>query len=74
MPATMKKRWRKDQQMQDQLRSTFERFSGIVNVAEHPDYFIGKYLEVYEKDEMCGTHIFRLKPVSGSHDAATNQF
>ena len=64
MPAKMKKKWKRDDQMQRQLRNTFDRFFKINEPARSLDFFLEKYLEVYEKDGMCGTHIFRLRHVS----------
>ncbi len=62
MPLQLSERWRDDLEVKDQLKSVFDKFYGV-NTPANPDHFKAKYIEVYEKDEMCGTHIFKLKQV-----------
>ena len=57
-----------DSGMQYMLRNTFSKFIGFRGPGgEGPNpeattaHYRSKYIEVYEKDEMCGTHIFRLE-------------
>ncbi len=63
MPKFLVDKYQKDQEMKDKLRSTFDRFNAIEGTAEH---LKTKYMEVYEKDKMCGRHIYRLSTVSVS--------
>lgn len=63
MPIQLSERWREDQEVKDQLKSVFDKFYGP-NTPANPDHFKAKFIEVYEKDEMCGTYIFKLKQVS----------
>ena len=64
MPKFLRERCKKEETVDKKLRETFARFKAIRNNVgmEHYD---AKYMEVYEKDVMCGKHIFRLKAVSG---------
>ena len=64
MPPQLRDRWKTDDEVKDQLRTVFQKFQKAnSDPAISQDYFKGKYMEVYEKDEMCGTHIFKLKQV-----------
>ena len=59
--------------MGEMLEATFRKFleayhkcqsAGAVGEreAEHfPDHFHCRYVEIYEQDEHCGTHLFQLK-------------
>ena len=62
MPKFLVDKYRKEPKMQVKLRNTFDRF---VKLSESVgiDHYFGKYVEVYEKDKMCGRHIYRLRPV-----------
>lgn len=62
MPKFLVDKYRKDQEMQGKLHNTFDRF---VKLSESVpiEHFTGKYVEVYEKDKMCGRHIYRLRQV-----------
>jgi hypothetical protein len=56
----------KDHLVEEKLRDIFHRFKDIrQNVGKN--HYESKYVEVYEKDAMCGKHIFRLKTVSQAH-------
>ena len=62
MPKFLVEKYQRDPEMRQKLKSTFERFSAIQeNIS--PEHFVGKYIEVYEKDKMCGRHIYRLRQV-----------
>ena len=52
------------------LESTFDKFldayhkfsgSGEGGGDNFPDHFHCRYLEIYEQDDHCGTHLFQLK-------------
>ena len=62
MPQYLYDKWKKDDSLKKLLRNIFDKFYNKSDLAL-PDHFMGKYLEVYEKDKMCGLHIFLLKPV-----------
>ncbi len=61
MPKFLTDKYHKDPEMKHKLQSTFERFNAIEGTSEH---LKTKYMEVYEKDKMCGRHIYRLSTVS----------
>lgn len=62
MPRFLVEKYMKDQEMKRKLQITFDRFNKIQeNITA--DHFVSKYIEVYEKDKMCGRHIYRLKQV-----------
>ncbi len=62
MPSQLFQRWKRDAEVKDQLGSVFHKFYSP-NAPANSDHLRSKYIEVYEKDEMCGTHIFKLKQV-----------
>lgn len=62
MPKFMKKECSK-QSVDAKLRDTFKKFKDIRSTIK-VEHYEAKYMEVYEKDLMCGKHIFRLKNVS----------
>ena len=62
--------------MVDMLESTFEKFleaykrfcvgeegGGGGGGDSFPDHFHCRYLEIYEQDDNCGTHLFQLKVI-----------
>ena len=58
----------------DMLESTFDKFleayrrfhgSGEGAASMFPDHFHCRYLEIYEQDDHCGTHLFQLKVCVG---------
>ena len=61
MPKFLHKRYKKDIKVEEKVRETFDRFHEL-NVDN--SHYINKFLEVYEKDKMCGRHIFPLKEVT----------
>ncbi len=65
MPKFLKEKLKKDSAMEKKLRDTFSRFKEIRNELHGLEHYEAKYMEVYEKDMMCGRHIFRIKSVSG---------
>ena len=60
MPEFLIKRYKKEKKVEEKVRETFERFHEL-NVDD--SHYVNKFLEVYEKDKMCGRHIFPLKQV-----------
>jgi len=64
MPKFLRERCRKDNDMEKKLRDTFSKFKDIRGSLNGLDHYEAKYMEVYEKDMMCGKHIFRIKSVS----------
>jgi hypothetical protein len=62
MPEFLLKRYKKDTKIGEKLKETFDRFHELTNVDN--GHYINKFLEVYEKDKMCGRHIFPLKQVT----------
>ena len=63
MPDFLHKRYKKDTRMKEKFKETFDRFHELSVDNSH---YINKFLEVYEKDKMCGRHIFPLKQVNQS--------
>ncbi len=63
MPKFLKDKCTKKHDVDEKLRDTFRRFKDIRKSVEL-EHYESKYVEVFEKDMMCGKHIFRLKPVS----------
>ena len=64
MPKFLKEKYKKDNDMEKKLRDTFSKFKDIRKNLNGLDHYEAKYMEVYEKDMMCGKHIFRIKSVS----------
>ena len=62
MPEFLLKRYKKDEKIGPKLKETFDRFHELSNVDS--SHYVNKFLEVYEKDKMCGRHIFPLKQVA----------
>ena len=70
---SLKEKWRDDPSVVDMLEKTFDkfldayrRFSGGEGGGDSfPDHFHCRYLEIYEQDEHCGTHLFELKVHTG---------
>ena len=60
MPDFLHKRYKKDSKVEEKVKETFDRFHEL-NVDN--SHYINKFLEVYEKDKMCGRHLFPLKQV-----------
>lgn len=60
MPKVLHGRYQKDCKIRKKLKEVFEQFSELNADNSH---FVNKFLEVYEKDKMCGRHIFPLKGV-----------
>ena len=71
---SLKDKWKEDPSVGEMLETTFHKFreaydkfhtSGSSKEGEHfPDHFHCRYLEIYEQDDHCSTHLFQLK-VSG---------
>ena len=64
MPKFLKEKCKKDEVMEKKLLDNFCKFREIRGRLEGLEHYEAKYMEVYEKDAMCGKHIFRLKSVS----------
>ena len=60
MPEFLYKRYKKDSKVEEKVKETFDRFHELNVDSSH---YINKFLEVYEKDKMCGRHLFPLKQV-----------
>ena len=67
---SLKEKWKDDGTVVDMLESTFDKFldayhkfsgSGEGGGDNFPDHFHCRYLEIYEQDDHCGTHLFQLK-------------
>ena len=61
MPEFLLKRYKKDSKVKEKVKDTFDRFYTLTVDSSH---YVNKFLEVYEKDKMCGRHPFPLKQVS----------
>ena len=70
---SLKEKWKDDSSVVDMLETTFDKFleaykrfcSGEGRGDSFPDHFHCRYLEIYEQDEHCGTHLFELKVHTG---------
>ena len=63
MPKYLRDKCTKEEAIDKKVREIFGRFQNIrANVGL--EHYEAKYVEVFEKDVMCGKHIFRLKTVS----------
>ena len=60
MPEFLYKRYKKDSKVEEKIKETFDRFHELDVDNNH---YVSKFLEVYEKDKMCGRHLFPLKQV-----------
>ena len=63
MPLQLWEKWMTDKTLKEQLKNTFGKFfpkSEDVTVEQHVNHLRGKYIEVYERDDMCGTHSFMV--------------
>ena len=60
MPKVLHRRYQKDCKIRKKLKEIFEQFHRLNADSSH---YASKFLEVYEKDKMCGCHIFPLKAV-----------
>jgi hypothetical protein len=69
---SLKEKWKDDGTVVDMLESTFDKFleayrrfrgsaEGGGGADNFPDHFHCRYLEIYEQDDHCGTHLFQLK-------------
>ena len=45
----------------DRFLDSYKRFSTGEGGDSFPDHFHCRYLEIYEQDEHCGTHLYQLK-------------
>lgn len=61
MPKVLHRRYKKDGRISKKLKEVFEQFHKLDADDSH---YVSKFLEVYEKDKMCGHHLFPLKRVS----------
>lgn len=68
MPKVLHRRYQKDCKIRKKLKEVFEQFHEL-----HADnsHYVSKFLEVYEKDKMCGHHLFPLKEVLSSYGAVS---
>ena len=60
MPKFLFKRYQRDCKVRKKLKELFDQFYKL-NVGS--SHYVSKFLEVFEKDEMCGHHVFPLKQV-----------
>lgn len=60
MPEFLYKRYKKENKVEEKIKETFDRFHELDVDDSH---YVSKFLEVYEKDKMCGRHLFPLKQV-----------
>lgn len=60
MPNFLYRRYQRDCKVRKKLKEVFDRFY-MLSVDD--GHYINKFLEVYEKDAMCGKHAFPLKQV-----------
>ena len=60
MPKVLHKRYQRDCKVRKKLKEVFELFHKLTADNSH---YVSKFLEVYEKDKMCGCHLFPLKQV-----------
>lgn len=65
---SLKEKWRGDDTVVEMLESTFVKFLDAYKQFRageggdnFPDHFHCRYLEIYEQDDNCGTHLFQLK-------------
>ena len=68
LSPSLKEKWRDDGSVVDMLETTFtkfleayKRFCTGEGGDKFPDHFHCRYLEIYEQDDNCGTHLFQLK-------------
>ena len=61
MPKVLHRRYQKDCKIRMKLKEVFEQFRELNADNSH---YVSKFLEVYEKDKMCGHHLFPLKEVN----------
>ena len=60
MPKFLHKRFQRDCKVRKKLKELFDQFHNLNVDSSH---YVSKFLEVYEKDKMCGHHLFPLKLV-----------
>ena len=65
MPKFLYQRYQQDYKVQKKLKEVFDRFYELSVDGSH---YINKFLEVYEKDSMCGYHMFSLKQVASYYN------
>lgn len=67
---SLKDKWKEDGSVGEMLETTFCKFleaydkfrTSTNGEGEHfPDHFHCRYLEIYEQDDHCSTHLFQLK-------------
>ena len=64
MPKFLKDKCTRKREVDEKLRDAFKRFKDIQKLKVGTGHYESKYVKVYEKDMVCGKHIFRLKIVS----------
>ena len=60
MPKFLLRRYKRDYKVRKKLEEVFECFAKLDVDSSH---YVQKFLDVFEKDEMCGHHVFPLKKV-----------
>lgn len=60
MPKFLYRRYQQDYRVRKKLKEVFDCFYELNVDGSH---YVNKFLEVFEKDGMCGCHMFPLKQV-----------
>ena len=58
MPKSLQRRLHRDARVKKKMKEVFDQFYRLNAGSSH---YVCKFLEVYEKDRMCGCHVFPLK-------------
>lgn len=61
MPADLLKSWNASAGIRTNIESVFSKFSNPDGLSRTPQYHTIKYIEVYEKDSKCGTHMYKVQ-------------